>query len=122
MCFTHYTHLQYDEFKNLCYRRSQKFLKLLTSTKKILFVYISTEKIELQIKQYNYLIELEKYLLNNYPNLNFKILSIGYILKNNTENIINYFYDIKNNKIGDYDVSNLEVIKLYKNNGRKYKK
>ena len=74
MCFTHYTNLKYDEFKNLCNRRSKKFMELLTSTKKILFVYVSTEKIELQIKQYNYLIEFEKYLLNNYPKLNFKIL------------------------------------------------
>lgn len=105
MCFTHYTHLEYNDFLNLCQKRSKKFMDLLESNKKILFIYVSDEDIELQIKQYEYLIELENYLTNNYQNLNFKILSIGFIKKNNTDKIINYFYDKINNKIGEYSVS-----------------
>jgi len=42
-----------------------------------------------------------------YPNLNFKILTIQFIKKENTDHIINYYYDFWKKKI--YEVNKISV-------------
>lgn len=85
MCFTHYLENSEKEFVDICLRRSNRFIELLSSSKKILFVYINDENLNLQEKQYIYLLQLEQYLKEYYPKLNFKILTIQFIKKANTD-------------------------------------
>jgi hypothetical protein len=96
MCFTHFREYNYNIFLELCRRRSDRFMELLQSDKKILFIYVSDnnmEPLDLQEKQYTYLLELEKYLISNYSDLTFKILAIHNLEKNNTKCINNLLYN-----------------------------
>lgn len=92
MIFTHYTHYKKNEFKDMCKRRCERFMNILKSNKKILFVYMADtnlERIQEQEKQYNYLLDLEKYFIKEYPLLQFKILCIQNIKREDTDNILN---------------------------------
>jgi len=92
MVFTHYTHYKKDAFQDMCKRRCERFMNILKSNKRILFVYMADtnlERIQEQEKQYNYLLDLEKYFIKEYPLLQFKILCIQNIKREDTDNILN---------------------------------
>lgn len=89
MCFTHYTEYDYEKFRDMCKRRSERFMNLLSSDNSILFVYMNDKQVELQKKQYKYLLNLEQYLIDTYPDLNFKILALHDISETDTKRIIN---------------------------------
>ena len=89
MCFTHYTKYQYDKFTQMCKRRSERFINLLNSQSKVLFVYMNDKDVKLQRKQYRYLLELRDYLHKTYPKLDFTILSLQDIECPDSKDIIN---------------------------------
>jgi len=89
MCFTHYKDYSDNVFIKMCKRRSERFMKLLQSNKKILFVYMNDKNKKLQEKQYSYLLELRNYLTETYPGLDYTILSIQDIKKDDSIKIIN---------------------------------
>jgi len=89
MCFTHYTDHKHSDFIEMSKRRTSRFMELLKSDKRILFIYMNDKEPHLQEKQYSYLLQLEKYLVDVYPKLDFKILSIHNISTNDTDRIIN---------------------------------
>jgi hypothetical protein len=133
MCFTHFVNMSsiqlYETFK----RRCDRFNNILNSDKKILFIYFNTEY-NLCEEDYLNLLQIETNIINKYPKLNFKILSISPIIKENTNHIINYFYDgVKkeinnvyygnpnNTSNGNYILLNFLTI-LLKNNVKKKNK
>lgn len=89
MCFTHYTSYPNKKFIDMCKRRSDRFMNLLNSKEKILFIYMNDKQTNLQKKQYNYLIQLRNYLIQQYPDLDFTILALHDIKEIDSERIIN---------------------------------
>ena len=94
MCFTHYIDYDKNKFTSICQRRVNRFFKLLKEGRgEIIFIYFSDDPINIQIDQYKYLLQIEKVLIEYYPKLKFKILSIHNLKKDNTENIYNFHID-----------------------------
>lgn len=106
--FNHYLNRDINDIKNTFTRRIDRFFNLLKTCKKIVFIY-STELCiydskfrEDQNEYYNYLIKIQDFLLENFKDLNFKILCFNCNVTHvNTSNIYNIDVLIEKNKISD---------------------
>ena len=94
--FSHYLDLTTNELKEKMNRYLDRFLKILTSKKKIIFIYTAEQAIfhkntrdNLNI-YYKYLCKISDYLTKEYPALDFKILNIQV---NNTRSNYNKIYN-----------------------------
>lgn len=112
----HFSNMNKDEFNEMIVRRCNKILNLLNSSSKILFIYSSEHYLhEIEYRNnesiyYNELIDFDRFISSKYQNLNYHILNIGFVKRENIGNIINVMTTYRNIKLYDgYDNSGVNI-------------
>ena len=121
--FTHYQDISSLELESKFKNYMERFLNLLRSNKKILFIHSNEEYIyhkksrDNKEELYDYLCKINDILENSYPNLIFKIINID--IDNNFKNygnILNYNLEYKLNFSDKCENHTSKYYNLYRNN------
>jgi hypothetical protein len=129
--FIHYTNIPKNALIDTLKRRISRFHNILENAnqnnQRIIFIRCCIEqeyKCVANNIYYNFLIQIDNYIQNKYPTLNYQILNFEENIKKNSGNIINYKINILgnvvNNKLNKTQVKSVVdriggVVKIYRN-------
>lgn len=106
----HYSKLSPEERHEMYKRRGQRFMNILNSDKKVLFIYANEDFLhnkkyrENNDELYNYVVEFVEYIKNEFSQLSFQVLFIDSIQRKSTNDIISLFIDIPKKFITDTEI------------------